>query len=116
MFGSPFKKQEQAAKPVFGKQPVKWKQSAQMVPKGLFGAPAKGAGAAAARKEVQMGPNDDPFLPEPPTSSIQVIAWAPQDYRLAAGCWDGSITIWEVWLPNSARLSQPRCSLEPTAL
>jgi hypothetical protein len=31
-----------------------------------------------------------------PRPHNQVIEWAPQDYRLAAGSWDGSITIWDV--------------------
>mmetsp|Transcript_23425 Transcript_23425/g.61333 ORF Transcript_23425/g.61333 Transcript_23425/m.61333 type:complete len:424 (+) Transcript_23425:47-1318(+) len=86
---------------LFKKSKFKWKSASQVLSPQMASA-AAGAGAGAAKpavkpaKEPECGPQDDPYLPEPPQSSIQVLKWAPADYRLAAGCWDGSITIWEI--------------------
>eukprot|EP00038_Savillea_parva_P028607 m.66062 g.66062 ORF g.66062 m.66062 type:complete len:387 (+) comp8335_c0_seq2:240-1400(+) len=65
---------------------------------------AGGAGKKNPKRVPEYGPHDDPFLPQPPTSAIQVLAWAPKDYRLAAGCWDGSIILWEVQVEKGERL------------
>lgn len=84
------------------KSSIRWKSSSRLVPQKAAAAVA--GGAVPKKPPPEVGPHDDPFLPEPPTASIQVIRWAPKDYRLAAGCWDGSIIIWEVKVEKGERL------------